>query len=233
MIPLVLIPGLHCNARLYAPQIEHFKQDRDVLVVNHARHNSFEAIVADIVSQIPYPDYALLGLSMGGMLAIQMLAVDNQRIAGLALLDTNHKPDNLERKAVRNQLSARAPIAMGAIVEELFRLYVSPENAENIFLKNIVQTMALEWGHEVFMRQSLALRDRHDFSEQLLQFHKPSLVLYGREEQLCHPQWHVEMAAALPQSQLVVIDKAGHLPTLEQPEATNEAIANWLLRIKL
>jgi pimeloyl-ACP methyl ester carboxylesterase len=230
-IPLVLIPGLHCNERLYAPQIARFAPEREVLVVNHARHSSFEAIVADIVAQIPYPRFALLGLSMGGMLAMQMLGVASERIAGLALLDTNHKPDTSERKLVRDALIKRAPLEMSAIVDTLFPIYVAPFNAQNAALKTIVQQMAVEWGVDVFIRQSMAIRDRTDQSSNLKQFYKPSLVLYGSEEQLCKPEWHMEMAELLPQSQLVVIDNAGHLPTLEQPEATNKAISAWLKRI--
>jgi pimeloyl-ACP methyl ester carboxylesterase len=88
--------------------------------------------------------------------------------------------------------------------------------------------MALSLGPEVFARQSLALRDRNDRQDALAAFKGPALVLMGAEDRLCPRYRHELMHALMPQSQLVIVEGAGHLPTLERPIETTSALRRWL-----
>jgi len=88
--------------------------------------------------------------------------------------------------------------------------------------------MGLRLGHDVFTRQSFALRDRPDSTDTLTTIDCPTLVLCGDEDRLCSPDLHKEMASRLPSAKLEVVANCGHLSTLEQPEATSEALRTWL-----
>jgi len=88
--------------------------------------------------------------------------------------------------------------------------------------------MALDLGPEVFLRQSRALRDRPAQIETLAAYKGPALVMVGESDKLCPLDRHEQMHGLLVNSTLEVIEKAGHLTTLEQPEATNAALARWL-----
>lgn len=88
--------------------------------------------------------------------------------------------------------------------------------------------MAENLGAQVFLRQSLALRDRPDRQDVLRQLRMPALVLCGRHDRLCPIERHELMHDLIPGSRLTIIEDAGHLPTLEKPEETNAALVRWL-----
>ena len=88
--------------------------------------------------------------------------------------------------------------------------------------------MALDLGPEVFLNQSIALRDRPDQKETLRAYAGPSLVLCGRHDALCPVERHELMHDLLANAQLTIIEDAGHMPTLEQPEETTAALVRWL-----
>ena len=78
------------------------------------------------------------------------------------------------------------------------------------------------------MRQSRALAARPDHQETLGAYKGPSLILMGAEDRLCPRDRHELMHRLIPNSRFVVIEGAGHLPTLEQPQATTKALVTWL-----
>src|SRR5476651_2365620 len=96
-LPLVLVPGLTCTARLYGPQIAALWPFGQVAVADHRREADMAAIAARILKDAP-PRFALVGLSMGGYIAFAMLRLAPERIAKLALLDTSARPDTPEQK---------------------------------------------------------------------------------------------------------------------------------------
>ena len=86
---------------------------------------------------------------------------------------------------------------------------------------------ALERGPGVFTRQSAALRDRSDQKQTLVNWDKPTLILTGAQDRLCPLHRHELMAELMPQATLTIIQDAGHLPTLERPNATRAALERW------
>ena len=99
-LPLVLVPGLLCSARLYAPQIAALWPCGPVMVADHRRDADIAATAARILRDAP-PRFALAGLSFGGYIAFAMLRQAPERIARLALLDTSARPDTPEQSAGR------------------------------------------------------------------------------------------------------------------------------------
>ena len=167
---------------------------------------------------------------MGGIVAFEILRQAPERIARLALLDTNPLPESDDRSSARLELM-RIVAAGGlksVVTERLKPAYLARANREDRPLLDLIIAMALELGPAVFDRQARALLERPDSRELLQNIHVPTLVLCGREDALCPVVMHEAMAAAIPGAMLVVIDAAGHLPTLESPAAVNTAVRRWL-----
>ena len=224
MTPLVLIPGMMCDARMWGG----FRPACDVLHILPTSADTVEALAADVLRQAP-PVFALAGLSMGGIIAMEVIAQAPARVERLALLDTNPRAEPAAAQAKRTPQIARAQSGdlAGVLRDEMKPNYLSP-GPNRAKILDLCMDMALTLGPEIFARQSRALRDRHDQQAALAAYHGPALVLMGEEDQLCPRDRHDLMHALMPQSHLAIIPHAGHLPTLEQPSQTATALLRWL-----
>ncbi len=228
MTPLVMIPGMMCDARLFAPQIAAFSGGRTVQVADISGHDSVAALADAVLADAP-PRFALLGLSMGAIVAMEMLARAPRRVERLALLDTNPKPES--DAVARHRLPQIDRVLQGelaAVMRDQMKpgyLASGPRQAQVL---DLTMDMALALGPDVFARQSRALMTRPDQQDTLRAARLPALVLCGREDRLCPVHRHELMAGLIDDATLEIIDSAGHLPTLEQPETTNAAIGRWL-----
>jgi pimeloyl-ACP methyl ester carboxylesterase len=226
MTPLVLIPGMMCDARMWGdipaalhPPVVHFLPVGGDRMADLAR---------DLLRAAP-PRFALAGLSMGGIVAMEVLAQAPERVERLALLDTNPRAELPQVRANREPQIARA--LNGGLAEvmrdEMKPNYLAKGPGKTAVL-DLCLDMALSLGPEVFARQSRALRDRADRQAALAAFTGPALVLMGAEDRLCPRDRHDLMHDLMPQSQLVIIEGAAHLPPLERPMETTAALRRWL-----
>ncbi len=227
-LPLVLLPGMMCDARLFAPQIAALSGRRALHLAPLDAHDSVPALAAEVLAHAP-PRFALAGLSMGGIVAMEMLRQAPERVARLALLDTNPRAETDEVRARRGPQIARARAGGLAAVmrDEMKPNYLAAGDGRGAIL-DLCMAMALDLGPEVFARQSRALADRPDAQATLAACRGPALILMGADDRLCPRDRHELMHALIPGSRLAVIEGAGHLPVLEQPEATNAELTRWL-----
>jgi pimeloyl-ACP methyl ester carboxylesterase len=181
---LIMLPGMICDHRLFAPQIDAFSSSHDVLVPQLSGSATIDGLANKIVSETRAERFNLLGLSMGGIVAMAMLRLAPHRISRLALLDTNHKADQPERFAIRNRqiADAEAGRLQQLMAEEMKPSYLSRKNRNNESILSLLYDMASNLGPQVFVEQTLALRDRADQSDVLEQFRPPTLVLCGAED---------------------------------------------------
>lgn len=228
MTPLVLIPGMMCDARLYAPQIAALSGRRSLVLAPITAHDTVAALAADILAEAP-PRFALAGLSMGGIVAMEILRQAPDRVERLALLDTNPLAEAPEIRVRRAPQIARALAGgLDAVMrDEMKPNYLACGPGQGAVL-DLCMAMALDLGPEVFARQSRALASRPDQQETLRAFRGPALIATGAQDRLCPRDRHDLMHDLVPGSRLVVIEEAGHLPTLEQPQATTAALIRWL-----
>jgi pimeloyl-ACP methyl ester carboxylesterase len=227
-LPVVLVPGLNCSARLYADQIPVLWRFGPVQVADHTRDDSMDAIAARILAAAP-PRFALVGLSMGGYIAQCIIRHAPERVAKLALLDTSARPETPEQTARRKPQIALAESGRFAEVPRLqFPVFVHRNRQHDETLRARVRVMAEETGPQAFLRQQTALISRPDARPLLPTIKCPTLVLVGDGDELTPPALAQELAAGIPGARLVTVPDCGHLSTMEQPEAVNQALTNWM-----
>lgn len=228
--PLVLLPGMMCDARLFGPQIAAFEPERQVIVPSIGGADSITQIASDILDNTPVR-FALAGLSLGGILAMEVVRLAPDRVTHLALMDTNPEAEPAHIAARREPQIAkvRAGLLAEVMREEMKPNYLADGPGRAAVL-DLVLEMALGQGEDVFIRQSRALQTRADQKELLRSVLVPTLVLCGAQDKLCPVARHILMAELVPGAELVIVPGAGHLPILEQPEAVTQAMAAWLGR---
>jgi pimeloyl-ACP methyl ester carboxylesterase len=227
-LPIVLVPGLRCSARLYAPQLPRLWQLGPVMIADHTKGESIAEIARGILETAP-PRFALVGLSMGGYIAFEMLRQAAKRIARLALLDTSARPESPEQTPRREQqiaLTRTGRYEEAALLQ--FPLLVHPSRRGEESLRRKYLSMAEETGPEVFLRHERAIIARADSRLDLPAIRCPALVLVGDADVLTPPELSQEMAAGIRDARLVVIPECGHLSTLERPEAVTRALVDWM-----
>lgn len=229
-LDLVLVPGFLCDERLFAHQVSGLAARPgagEVRVADITAETTIEAMAESVLAQAP-ERFAVAGLSLGGIVAAQVAHVAPQRVAGVALLDTNlAEPD-------RRQLDQRAAWADRVRAGDLFRLVVDDlvEPLTNDVLSHapLIIDMALRAGADTFVRQNEALLHRRDRRDDLASFSEPVLIACGREDVLCPPRLHADLSERLGCPDPVVVADAGHLSTIDQPEALTSALWAWMNR---
>jgi len=227
-LPVVLVPGLNCSARLYAEQIPALWRFGQVTVADHTRDDSMAAIAARILAAAP-PRFALAGLSMGGYIALTILQQAPERVRKLALLDTSARPETPEQTARRKpQIALAESGRFGEVSALQFPIFVHRNRHGDEALKRLVRTMAEETGAQAFLRQQHAIIARGDARPLLATIRCPTLVLVGEGDELTPPALSEEIVAGIPGARLVVVPDSGHLSTLEQPVAVTKALVDWM-----
>jgi len=224
-----------CDERLFAPQIDALSGRLDIVVPRLAGAATIDGLARVALAEAGSQPLNIVGLSMGGIVAMAILAMAPRQVKRLALLDTNHLADAPERRTIRDRQVAdvRSGRLRQVIVDEMKPNYLAASNRSRNDLLDLLVEMAMDLGPAVFVDQSLALRDRGSHADALPAFKGPALVLCGSEDQLCSPQRHREIAALLPNSEFVEVSGAGHISTLERPDAVTEAMDNWLSRLAM
>ncbi len=227
--PLVLLPGLLCDAQLWQPQVENLTDIADIWIADHTRSNTMAGVARDVLADAPFASFALAGLSMGGYIALEIMRQAPQRVAKLALLDTAAGAELPEQTQRRLEFIALAEYGeFPRVTEVLLPLLIHPSRLDQPALTGVVKSMAQNVGEKAFVRQQRAIMSRADSLGLLATIACPTLVLCGRQDALTPLSRHEEIAAGIKNARLEVIEDCGHLSTLERPDAVNVALRRWL-----
>jgi pimeloyl-ACP methyl ester carboxylesterase len=227
-LPIVLVAGMNCSARLYAEQIPVLWQFGPVIVADHRRDDSMAVIARRILADAP-PRFVFIGLSMGGYLAFEIMRQAPLRVARLALLDTGARADTPERTAQRKPLLEMARSGRFAeVTDNQYPLLVHHSRHADEALKAQIRTMSEETGAEAYLRQQKAIMSRPDSRAGFAAIACPTLVVVGDEDQPTPPELAREMAAGIPGARLVIVPQCGHLSTMERPKEVTQALVDWL-----
>jgi pimeloyl-ACP methyl ester carboxylesterase len=227
-MPILLVPGLVSSPRIFAPVVPALWRLGPVTVANHIRDDSIGAIARRILAEVP-PRFALAGHSMGGYIAFEIMRQAPDRVAKLALINTQARADTPEASERRRGMMARARSGQyRAVLDELFPGFVHPSRRDDASLRQLVYNMADDVGVEGFVRQQTAMIGRPDSRPALAWIKCPTLVLTGDEDNTIPNSLSKEMADGIHGAKLVILPNCGHLPQPEQPEAAAAALVEWL-----
>lgn len=228
--PIVLLPGLMNDVRIWGPQIETLSVEHGMFLPAWGTGETLAEMAEHVLAEAP-PRFALAGISLGGMVAMEMLRQAPERVSRIALLATACLAETPANAAAREARIVHAKT--GRLAEALAAEYPPEALAEGPMRRPIADfliEMGLRLGEAAYLRQARAIQKRADLQRILRQARLPALVLCGEHDTLYRPRRHEFMAELLHDARLEVIPDAGHAPTLEQPGLVNDALRAWLQR---
>jgi pimeloyl-ACP methyl ester carboxylesterase len=227
-LPLVFACGQLLTERVWAPQIAALSTKRVVSVADHRSDDSIAAMAKRLLDAAP-DRFALAGHAMGGFIAFEVMRQAPDRVDRLALLATlapNDGPAQTARRQGYIDLVESGRFA--DVIEERIPMLFSPARRDDATLLDVARQMAADTGAETFMRQQRAVMSRVDSRPSLGAIAVPTLLLWGDADGITTRSHQDEMLSGIPGATLDVLPGAGHLSTLEQPEAVNAALERWL-----
>jgi pimeloyl-ACP methyl ester carboxylesterase len=227
-MPILLVPGLTCSPRIYAPVEGPLWRFGPVTTANHIRDDSMGAIARRILAEAP-PRFALAGHSMGGYIAFEIMRQAPDRVAKLALINTQARPDAPEASERRRGFMARAKAGkLHEVIDEHFPLMVHPSRTGDTGIRKLAHDMGDDVGAEGFINHQTAIIARVDSRPTMATIRCPTLVLSGDQDLLIPNSLSKEMADGIPGAKLVILSDCGHCPQPERPEATVAALTDWM-----
>jgi pimeloyl-ACP methyl ester carboxylesterase len=227
-MPILLVPGLMSSARIYASVIPDLWRSGPVTVANHSRDDSIGAIARRILAEAP-PRFALAGHSMGGYIAFEIVRQAPERVARLALINTQARPDSAEASARRRAFVDRVRDGgLHQVIDEMVPLMAHPSRAGDAAIQRLFHDMGEDVGAQGYINHQTAIMARADSRPTMATIRCPTLVLTGDEDLVIPNALSKEMAEGIPAAKLVILPDCGHCPQPEKPQATVEALTEWL-----
>jgi pimeloyl-ACP methyl ester carboxylesterase len=230
--PVYALPGLLDDERLWQHQAAVLSPQHPFFTADLTGHDSIALLASAALSRAPAERFALVGLSMGGYVAFEIMRQAPERVLALALLDTSARPDSQQAIELRTNLMALARTDFQAVVQSITPRIVHPSHLVDQAIVKVIEEMAYTVGPENFDRQQRAIMGRIDSRPFLRGIACPTLVLCGREDLLTPVALHEEMAAGIPNAKLVLIDQCAHMSALEQPQQVTAALDAWLSAVQ-
>ena len=232
---LLLLHGLLNDERVWEPVASKLRGRADIRTPNLRTQDRMAdmardawAVVADVPPGTPV---ALAGFSMGGYVALQMMADAPRPVAGLALVDTSSRPEAAENLSAREATIAALQADVDAETLAILRRGVHADNASNFLLMAQGLRIMRAVGADAAVRQLRAIMGRADHRAMLATLEVPTLVLCGRTDRVTPLLLSQEAAALIPGATLAVIEGAGHWAPMEQPDEVAQHLSRWLDRL--
>jgi len=225
---ICLLPGLLCDATVWAPQRPALADLGDVHVADLWGLSSFPSMAEKVLAETSGA-LAVVGHSMGARVAFEIWRLAPERVARLALLSTGFHPPGPHEEAKRMALvKVGYEQGMAAVADRWLPPMVHPDRVHDEALMAPLRAMVCRATPEIFEGQQRAGLTRPDAGPYLDMISCPTLVLVGREDGWSPLPQHEEIARRIKGSKLVSVDHSGHMVTVEQPDPVNRALADWL-----
>jgi len=227
-LPIVIVPGLGSSARTHLDILPALWRHGPVSVANHTRDDSIAAIAKRVLAEASPGPFALIGHSLGGYIALEIMRQAPERVAKLILMNTQARTDPPE--VTQRRLTTIAMIKEGRYEEAMeanFPRLVHPSRVDDIALRERDRLTRQDTGPEVYLRHQAAIMARIDQRPFLKDIKVPTLVLSGDADMLISNEYSRGMADLIPRAKLEILAQCGHLSPIEQPEALIEVIEDW------
>ncbi|OBY27950.1 alpha/beta fold hydrolase [Leisingera sp. JC1] len=226
--PLVLLPGMMCDGRIFYAQVRTFSGSMPVMVLPLAGGDTVEKIAARMLTHLP-PRFALAGFSMGGILAMELVRRAPERISRLCIIGASPLAETPDQAASREpQIVAARAGRLEDVLRETMPTEALAPGPLRLEVHKLFCRMGMELGPEMYVAQARALQRRPDQQAAMRRVHVPTLVLGGEHDTLVPPAKLDLLAQLIPEARLEILPDAGHFPVLEQPDAVNRALLHWL-----
>jgi pimeloyl-ACP methyl ester carboxylesterase len=227
-LPLVLLGGTLCNARLWQPVLARLPLSA-VICPRLTADRSAEQAAQRLLEQLP-PRFLLAGFSLGAIVALQMVADAPGRIAGLALLSVNPLAVPPEQAPARREAvsAARQQGLTRWLSSSLWPTYVAPSRVADQALRDLICRMAEESGVETLAAQTEIAITRQDNRGALASLACPIIIINGVQDPICTPHHHRLVAQSAPQARCVSLAAAGHFTLLEAPDEVAPPLRQWI-----
>ena len=224
--PLVLIPGMLGDARLFESVVEMLPAGVSTRLARIDLDDSIAEMAESVLAVAP-TRFALAGHSLGGIVALEIYRRAPGRVTKLALLNSSSRHASAAQLAAWAELSERTEAGEFAVlVSEQAAVNVGPSGGERLIER--WTAMAARVGPEAFLRQLRAQASRPDSRPSLVAIRVPTIVISGSDDAVCPPDLQHEMTQLIPDSRHVVIDGAGHMSPLDHPQQVAEHLLAWL-----
>ena len=231
--PLLLFPGLLCDARLWRDQVAALSAAAPCIVADCTQDDTLDGMAERALAAVDTMfsgRFAVAGLSMGGYAALALMRRAPERVSAFCLMDTSARPDTPEQARRRRGLMAL--VARGGrfkgVTPRLLPQLLHPDRLGDEALCEEVMAMADRIGPAAFLRQQAAIVARPDSRPDLPRIAVPTLVAVGAGDQLTPPEHAAEIAGLVPGAALHVVEGAGHLLPMERPDAATGLMRPWL-----
>lgn len=225
---LFILPGLLEDADGFKQVVDALSDTASCTFADLTRADSIEALAQEALRQAPDGPINLAGHSMGGYVALEILRTAPQRVARLALLNTNARPDSPESTENRRRLVALADRDFEAVLEAMMPKLMTEEHLKDPLRTGTIGAMKMAIGPEAFKRQQAAIIARPDCRPHLAAIRCPTLVIAGRQDGLMPVEWLEELARGIPGARLAIIEECGHMAPLEKPAEVTRLLKEWL-----
>lgn len=229
-IPLLLLPGLLTDARLFGHQVQALSGIARSTVADLSAGETIADFARIALGQLPPGPFAVAGLSMGGYVALEIVRREPRRVRAMALLNTNARADSAESIENRRRLMALADRDFEAVLQALMPRLLHPDHLADAALTGLLSDMGRSLGAAIFKRHQRAIIGRIDSRAHLASIACPTLVVAAREDAIMPMEVSEEMARAIPGARFEVVERCGHVSTLEQPEAVSSLLRAWMAR---
>lgn len=220
---LLLVPGMFNTAEVWQPIAEILQPELDIRIADVSIQASMFDMARDawnLVADLPAgTPLTVCGFSMGGYVAIELLAAHQTQVHAAAFVDTSARVETAESTLVREKTIAALERNFDKAVEGTISFSLHPDNLQNTALVDGMRRMLHAVGAQTAIRQVRAIIARSDHRAMLARLAIPTLVACGRQDKVTPPEFSEDLARLIPGARLVWIEQAGHQTPREQPAA--------------
>jgi pimeloyl-ACP methyl ester carboxylesterase len=228
----ILVPPLLCSARVYEPILDTVWSHGSLSIADTRSDATIAEMAARLLREAP-DRFALLGTSMGGYVALEVVRQAPERVEALALVSTSARADTPETLNARRRQSQLVEEGhFDALVDAAFPGVVAARHESDLALRAVWRDLAAVVGSEAFLRQQRAVMGRADLRALLPSIACPTTVIHGAEDRLIPVEMARELAGEIPEAELIVIEHAGHFALFEQSESAVSAVTSFLARAR-
>jgi len=225
---LVMIPPMMCDARIFKDQITTLARSHAVMVAPASCGERMEEIASQILSWAP-SRFALMGMGLGGMIALEIMRRAQDRVTRLALISTTAQADTPQAAAAREDqiIAARSGRWDDVLRHEINSTWMAPTTDRVALVRDLTE-MGQEVGPEAYVKQARALQRRKDQQAGLSQIMQPTCIICGQHDGQYNVKRHRFLSEMIPFAKLDVIETAGYMPTAEAPAEVTASLQRWM-----